>query len=99
TYVDEVAALGKEAFRELILRERRLELAFENHRYFDLRRWLRPLNEPIYGVQIMLEDDGSLTYSTKMVETRNFNAIKHYYAPLPYDELVKSPNLINNLGW
>lgn len=99
TYVDEVAAQGKEAFRKLILQERRLELAFENHRYFDLRRWFRPLNEPIYGIQITLEDDGSLRYSTTEVEARNFNEIKYYYAPLPYDELVKSPNLVNNLGW
>ncbi len=98
-YVNEVAAQGKEAFRTLIQRERRLELAFENQRYFDMRRWLMPLNEPVYGYEITREENGDLNYEEIVVEERPFNDIKYYYAPLPYDELVKSPNLINNLGW
>ena len=40
TYLDEIADLGKDEFRKLIQNERRLELAFENHRYFDIRRKL-----------------------------------------------------------
>lgn len=99
TYVDEVAALGKDAFRELILRERRLELAFENHRYFDLRRCLLPLNETVQGVKITKNTDETFSYETIDVEERPFNNLKFYYAPLPYDELSKSPNMINNLGW
>jgi hypothetical protein len=99
TYVDEVAALGKEAFRDLIQNERRLELAFENHRYFDLRRCLLPLDETIRGVKIIKNGDGTLTYQDIEVEARNFTDIKYYYAPLPYSELAKSPNLINNIGW
>lgn len=99
TYVDEVAAQGKDAFRALIQNERRLELAFENHRYFDLRRCLLPLNETIRGVKITKNSDDSFDYEDVEVESRNFNEIKYYYAPLPYSELAKSPNLINNLGW
>src|SRR5690606_28449406 len=44
TYIDEMAAMGKDAFRKIIQNERRIELAFENHRYFDMRRWVLPLN-------------------------------------------------------
>ncbi|KAA5825132.1 RagB/SusD family nutrient uptake outer membrane protein [Algibacter amylolyticus] len=99
TYVDEIATLGKDAFRTLIYNERRLELAFENHRYFDLRRALLPLNETVKGVKVIKNDDGSFQYETFDLEPRNFNDIKYYYAPLPYDELIKSPNLVNNLGW
>ncbi|GIZ09713.1 RagB/SusD family nutrient uptake outer membrane protein [Flavobacterium sp. UMI-01] len=99
TYVDEVAAMGKAAFRKLIQNERRLELAFENHRYFDMRRWVLPLNEVVQGVKITKNPDNSLTYNKIDVEARNLNDIKYYYAPLPYAELAKSPNLVNNIGW
>lgn len=99
TYVDEVAALGKDEFRVLIQRERRLELAFENHRYFDLRRCLLPLNETVKGVQITKNTDASFSYDEIDVEERMFNDLRYYYAPIPYDEMSKSKNMINNLGW
>ena len=99
TYVDEMAALGKDAFRTLIQNERRLELAFENHRYFDLRRNVLPLSETVKGVKITKNTDDTFTYNEIDVEARSFNDIKYYYAPLPYNELAKSPNLVNNKGW
>jgi hypothetical protein len=98
-YVDEVAALGKDEFRKLIQNERRIALAFENQRYFDLRRCLLPLNETLTGVKIVKDALGGLTYSVINVEERKFNNIKYYYHPLPYSETSKSPSLINNLGW
>lgn len=98
-YVDEVAAQGKDAFRRLIHNERRLELAFENHRYFDLRRWLLPLSESVNGVQIVKSAAGALQFAEIEVEKRKFNDIKYYYHPLPFVEIAKSPGLINNLGW
>lgn len=98
-YVDEVKLLGKDAFRQLIQNERRLELAFENHRYFDMRRWVLPLNEPVTGMKITKNEDGSLNYEEVVVEERNYNDIKYYYEPIPYNEQVKSADLVNNLGW
>lgn len=97
-YVEEVAAQGKDAFRKLIQNERRIELAFENQRYFDMRRWLLPLNESVKGIKIVKNQDGSLEYSEEEVEQRPFNDIKYYYEPIPYNEQVKS-DMINNLGW
>ena len=98
-YLDEAAAQGKDAFRKVIQNERRIELAFENHRYFDMRRWLLDLTEPVYGVSVT-DEDGQFRYDTHVkLEDRKFDDIKFYYAPLPYEECVKCPNLVNNLGW
>lgn len=105
TYVDEVATMGREAFRNLILNERRIEFAFENMRYFDLRRWLLPLNESVNGVRI-LQDETDLifegtnpTEAPLVVEKRLLNEDKYYYSPIPYEEIIKNPNLIQNKGW
>jgi hypothetical protein len=98
TYLDELAA-NKETFRALIQNERRIELAFENHRFFDMRRCLLNLNEPLKGIEVTRNDGGSLTYTEKQVEPRNMNEIKYYYLPLPNGELLKNKNLVNNIGW
>lgn len=104
-YAIEVAAQGKEAFNNLILNERRLELAFENHRYFDLRRWKMPLNEAIYGAKIEKDELGLVFSGTNpsaeriVVEKRGFNNERDFYTPIPYSELVKSPKMKNNKGW
>lgn len=98
-YLDEMAAAGKEAFRKVIQNERRIEMAFENQRYFDMRRWVLPLNEEVMGALINLESDGTRTFEYIPVEPRIFNEVKYYYLPIPYNEIVKSQNLVNNLGW
>lgn len=98
-YVDEVAAQGKEEFRKLIQNERRLELAFENHRFYDMRRWLLPLNEEVYGMEITQEGDGSFNFEKVVVEERMFDEVKYYYQPIPFNDQIRSENLINNLGW
>lgn len=96
-YLDEMAN-DKNDFRTLIQNERRIELAFENHRFFDVRRWLLPLDVTIKGVSVTENSDG-LKYEYYDVERRKLDDIKYYYMPLPYDECVKNPDLVNNLGW
>lgn len=104
-YVNEQAALGKDAFRKLIMNERRIEFAFENMRYFDLRRWLLPLNEPVRGAQITSTATGLVYKGTNPaepaleVEKRLFDNEKYYYLPIPYEEIVKSHALVQNKGW
>ncbi|MFI3304713.1 MAG: RagB/SusD family nutrient uptake outer membrane protein [Rikenellaceae bacterium] len=98
SYLDEVAGKGKDAFRALIQNERRIELAFEDHRFFDMRRCLLDLTEPIYGVSATLGDDGeTVEYETVYVEDRKYDGVKYYYLPLPYTEVVKG--IESNLGW
>ena len=50
------AAAGKDAFRELVRNERRLELCFEGHRFWDIRRWNLPLDHTVKGVKITKSD-------------------------------------------
>lgn len=84
----------KEKMREMIRNERRLELCFENKRFWDLRRWKADLNEPATGMQIT----GNTYNSALKVEDRNF---KDYmiYGPLPYSDVLKFSNLEQNAGW
>ncbi|MCH5309391.1 MAG: RagB/SusD family nutrient uptake outer membrane protein [Prevotella sp.] len=88
----------KDKMRELIRNERRLELCFENHRFWDLRRWQANLNETAKGVNITTNANGTLNYSNTDVETRDY---KDYmiYGPIPYTEVLKWSNLLQNDGW
>ena len=88
--------------RELIRNERRLELCFENFRFWDLRRWkvdLDKLNETAKGMEIrQVAEDGSLLYLPLDVEVRNYKDYM-YYGPIPYSETQKYSNLQQNAGW
>ncbi|MCM1489839.1 MAG: RagB/SusD family nutrient uptake outer membrane protein [Muribaculum sp.] len=83
----------KEKMRELIRNERRLELCFENKRFWDLRRWKANLNETATGMEI-----NGTSYKKFDVEKRDF---KDYmiYGPLPYSDVLKFSNLEQNAGW
>ena len=84
----------------LIRNERRIELCFENKRFWDLRRWLLPLDEPVRGVQIDRNDDtGELTYRIFEVEKREYNNSYQCYGPIPKSEILKWSNLKQNKGW
>lgn len=100
-YLEQCAA-NKESMRELIRNERRLELCFENHRFYDLRRWkveLNKLNETAQGMQIDKLTDGSLKFSVlPSVEARKF-ADYMYYGPIPFTEMQKYDALEQNKGW
>ena len=87
---------NKDEMRKLIRNERRLELCFENKRFWDLRRWnsnISELNEAAQGMEIT----GS-SYKKIEVETRNY---KEYmiYGPLPYSDVLKFSALEQNAGW
>lgn len=97
-YLSEVASQGKDAFRKLIQNERRIEFAFEDQRFWDLRRCLLPLDTPIEGMKVIRTSDG-LAYEPVEIEKRPLDALRYYYLPLPNDELLKNPNLKNNMGW
>ena len=97
TYLEEQAA-DKDSFRKLIANERRIEFAFENQRFFDLRRLLLPINTPVNGVSAV-RTDGKVVYEYAEVEERPFNDVRFYYMPLPYSELKKNSRMVNNMGW
>lgn len=94
-----VQAEGEE-FKEKLRNERRIELAFEGHRFFDLRRWQIAGGEEvrnIYGVEINKNGD-SFTYKKVLVETRKWDDRMYLY-PFPQDEIYMCPNLKQNPGW
>jgi len=93
--------LSQEQMRERIRNERRVELAFEEHRFFDVRRWKiaeNTENQDIMGVRV-IEQNGNLHYERFVVEERTFNPEMYLY-PIPYQEISKSNGQITqNPGW
>ncbi len=87
----------KDAMRELIRTERRIELSFENKRFWDLRRWKADLNVTAKGMSIT-QGAGALQYEVIDVETRNYKDYM-YYGPIPEGEVLKWGNLDQNQGW
>jgi hypothetical protein len=98
-YLEECA--GDQAkMTNLIRNERRLELCFENKRFWDLRRWLLPLDEPVKGMRIdRNEETGELTYTIIDVEKRVYDNSYQCYGPIPKSEVLKWSNLKQNRGW
>ena len=97
-YLDECAQ-SKDKMRELIRNERRLELCFENHRFWDLRRWKANLNEAAKGINITTDaTTGEYIYKTFDAEERKYSDYM-YYGPIPYSEILKYSNLKQNEGW
>jgi len=90
--------------RQTIRNERRVELAFENCRYFDVRRWctaeistsLDYQGKAIYGMNI--DKNGAGFFVRTKIEDRSFEK-KNYFFPLPLKDLVINQNLVQNPGW
>ncbi|HJD76752.1 MAG TPA: RagB/SusD family nutrient uptake outer membrane protein [Bacteroides reticulotermitis] len=87
----------KDKMAQLIRNERRIELCFENKRFWDIRRWKMPLDEKAKGMQIEKSGD-NLSYKVIEVEDRNYKDYM-YYGPVPYGEMLKWSNLQQNKGW
>ncbi len=89
---------GQAEFREKVRNERRVELAFEDHRFWDIRRWkIGNVVEKIYGVKISSQGS-TFTYSKEIVQTRVWND-KMYWYPISAKERYKNPALGQNPGW
>ncbi len=95
-----VTTMTKEQMREYIRNERRIELAFEGHRYFDIRRWRiaeQVFSQPLQGMQI-IKGTSSLSYNRVDVLKVDFDS-KRYLYPIPYSEVNKNPNILQNPNW
>ena len=76
-------------------RERLVELAFENHRFWDVRRWKKG---PEYFRTIQVANINSSLQLTRSTVNRQWDD-KYYFYPIPQTELKKNPNLTQNQGW
>jgi hypothetical protein len=94
--------LSKDEMRERIRNERRVELAFEEHRFFDVRRWkiaMETENKPIMAMSITRNADNTFSYQVVKAEDRQFTERMYLY-PIPEVEVLKSKgNLTQNTGW
>lgn len=102
TLLPDVTTASKEDFRLAVKQERRVELAFEDHRYWDLIRWgdaNKVLNEPIRGVVVGKNPLGGYTYSYVNVATRVFKPHNNYL-PFTRGEITNSGGtLMQNPGY
>ena len=101
-YLEECKS-DKQKMTQLIRNERRIELCFENKRFWDLRRWLMPLNESVKGMKIEKinpdQEDSPLKYTVIDVEDRKYDNSYQLYGPIPRGEVLKWSNLKQNKGW
>jgi len=95
------AGLTAVAMRSRIQNERRVELSFEEHRFFDVRRWKLGstyFKDPVRKVQITREANGTLTYSYPKWEDRDYKEHQNLL-PLPQSEVDKNKTLVQNPGY
>ncbi len=95
------AGLTKDQMRVRIQNERRIELCFEGHRFFDLRRWKLAeqfLNKSVFGMRITPNANGTLSYQPFSVETRSFMP-KNYLFPFSQNDINLQPALVQNPGY
>lgn len=93
--------LTKDEMRIRIRVERKIELAFETHRFFDCHRWKiahQVDNRNIHGLNIDVATNDF--YSRRVVEKRIFDYPKHYLFPIPQSDISRSQgSLLQSPGW
>jgi len=95
------AAMTKDEMREVIRHERRVELAFEEHRFWDVRRWkIAPQTEnaETHGMEITRAANGTFSYRVIVIRKHVFTDAMYFW-PIPQSELTKSPALVQNPGY
>lgn len=100
-------AEGVDNLRDIVREERRIELCFENHRLWDLRRW-RKAEEVLHGLTVSgmwITDTGGgvLNYEIRPADVtasspRTFLS-RHYLFPIPFSEMLQNTSLKQNPGW
>ena len=93
--------LSMEDFKAQYEKERFVELAFEGHRFFDVRRWKEgdKYFKTIYGMQITKNADGTFTEIKRVVQNRQWNDKMNLF-PIPQSEILKSGGVLTqNPGW
>jgi hypothetical protein len=91
----------QEGLREIIRRERSIELAFEGNRFWDLRRWktaASELNTDITGWNVFSSAAPSY-YQERVEYSRSFITPRDYFWPIGDYDTRRNPNLVENPGW
>lgn len=97
-----ITTTSVDEFRAAVKHERRIELAFEDHRYWDLLRWKDAetvLNKPVQGVKVSKDISGNYTYHVADLVNRTF-LTRNYYFPFAQSEIENSNHtLVQNDGY
>ncbi|TDO23119.1 RagB/SusD family nutrient uptake outer membrane protein [Pedobacter duraquae] len=93
------AGITQVQLRDLIRNERRIELSFEEHRFFDVRRWKlgSALTGSFQGLKIT--PNGTVYDYELQNVTDNVFSNKYYHMPIPYTEITKNTKLLQNEGY
>lgn len=94
------AGMTRESFRQKLRNERMVELAFEDHRFWDIRRWkIGSQTTDIYQMEITRPSPTApLVFTKKLLEVRPFEERMNFY-PIPQIEINKNSNLVQNPNW
>jgi hypothetical protein len=87
--------------RKIIRNERRIELCFEEHRFWDIRRWKIAedvMNKPVKGIRITKNGTDAFSYSYENAASSSFLPHMYWY-PIPRAELWGNNALVQNPGW
>src|SRR5690606_14565365 len=88
----------KEGMRDIIQQERMIELAFEGHRFWDLRRWklaVSTMNSPITSWDL-IQESAAAYYRPKVIWNQTFSN-RDYFWPISENNITVNPNLVQNL--
>ncbi|MFA5416955.1 MAG: RagB/SusD family nutrient uptake outer membrane protein [Bacteroidales bacterium] len=97
--INEVSGLNYANFQKKVRNERRVELAFEDHRFWDIRRWkIADETKTIYGTKVELVGANKVYTPNQVVATRFWHDRMYLY-PIPASEGFINPNLGQNTGW
>jgi len=108
TYTNNPKYRTQAGLREIIQRERMIELSFEGHRFWDIRRWKTAPAEystPLRGWNMMVstidgteEEVNRLMYQPQLLLEQKFG-VKDYFWPIRTSDIEVNPNLVQNIGW
>ena len=90
--------MSNDAFWTTYKNERMVELAFENHRFWDVRRWKEADKYFTNIVEMQITPDGDGFKYNRVNVSRQWNE-KMYLFPIPQTEIMKNQNLTQNPGW
>ncbi len=108
TYTNNQKYNTQAGMRQILQKERLIELSFEGQRFWDIRRWKTAPTEyhtPLQGWNMMVstidgtaEEVNRMMYQPQLLLTQKFG-VRDYFWPIRTADIEVNPNLVQNIGW